>query len=353
MAQLFPPDFLIIGAGVIGLSTAYELSRRGASVVVLDRGLVGRESSWAGAGILSALLPWDYAPSVNRLTALGAAAYPTWVAGLEAASGWSVEFLRSGLLVKPPFDAKAAVEWCAENAVRAEITPEKNLYLPDVAQVRPPRLIAALKQALRNSGVEIREGVEALQLEIKPGQVTGVTTGTGTLHASQYVLTSGAWINNLLNNINNLSGLRPVRGEMLLFKAEAGALKSILYQDGKYLVPRADGHILVGSTLEETGFDQRTTEAAKRALHQAGATMFAPLAALQPVAHWAGLRPGSMHNIPLICRHPDWKNAFINAGHFRYGLTMAPAAATLLAEEIFGEPSLIPLEPYQLVQYKS
>ncbi len=345
-------DFLIIGGGVIGLSTAYELSQRGASVAVIDRGLVGRESSWAGAGILSALLPWEYPVSVNRLTLLGAALYPQWIAELEAASGLRAEFDVCGMLIQPPFDATAALKWGEENRCRIEMTVKKNLWLPGVAQVRPPRLIAALKQTLLNRGVEIREGVEVLKLEIERGKVIGAATAAGRLQASQYVLTCGAWVNNLLNNINNYQSMHPVLGQMLLFKTEPNQLKNLLYKDGQYVVPRRDGHILVGSTLEETGFDKHTTEAAKQQLHLAGAAMFSPLAALQPIAHWAGLRPGSRDNIPLIDRHPEWDNCFVNAGHFRYGLTMAPAAASLLACRITGEKPAISLQSYTFSENK-
>lgn len=339
-------DFLIIGAGVAGLSTAYELSLSGASVSLIDRGSAGRESSWAGAGILSALLPWEYAPAVSRLTSFGGQLYPQWIAALEQASGCETEYAVSGMQVLPPFDAAAALGWCADNGVRAEITARKNLWLPDIAQVRPPRLIAALKSTLLNRGVKILEGVEASRLEIAQGRVTGLITETGKLTASQYVLTSGAWVNNLLNNNDIYSDLRPVRGQMLLFTAEPGLLDKIIYRDGNYVVPRRDGHILVGSTLEETGFDNRISDAAKQELHAAGAAMMPALAALQPVAHWAGLRPGSKDNIPVIDRHVEWENCFINAGHFRYGLTMAPAAARLLACLIADESPPIPLAPY-------
>ncbi|MGB8337676.1 MAG: FAD-dependent oxidoreductase [Burkholderiales bacterium] len=342
-------DFLIIGAGVIGLSTAYELSLSGASVVVIDKGQAGREASWAGAGILSALLPWEYSVSVNRLTSLGADMYPTWIAALEKASAVAVEFELSGMQILPPFDPYLAMKWCAKNEIRAEITPDKNLYMPDLAQVRPPRLILALKQTLLNRGVEIREGVEALGLENQHGRVTGLVTRTGQLYASQYVLTCGAWINNLLNINNIISNLRPVRGQMLLFKRDAGGLKNILYREGKYVVPRRDGHILVGSTVEETGFDNSTTDAARQELRAAGMAMFPPLADLKPIAQWAGLRPGSKDNIPLIDRHPVWENCYINTGHFRYGLTMAPAAAKLLGCCISGVTPPISLAPYSFM----
>jgi glycine oxidase len=344
--QNSPPDFLIIGAGIIGLTTAYELSAIGASVSVIDRGPVGRESSWAGAGILSALLPWDYPASVNRLTSLGAKLYPQWTAALKAASGLSAEYQVSGMQILPPYDSAEALRWCAQHDVRAEITPANLLWMPDVAQVRPPRLMAALKKTLLRQGVEILEGVEVLKLETHQGRVTAAVTKTGNFTAGQYVLTSGAWVSKLLNNINNFNALRPVRGQMLLYKYEPGALKNIIYREGKYVVPRLDGHLLVGSTMEETGFDNSTTAEAKQVLHQAGAAMFAPLAGLQPVAHWAGLRPGSKDNIPLIDRHPAWENCYLNVGHFRYGLTMAPAAAKLVVSIISGVTSPISQYPY-------
>jgi glycine oxidase len=138
----------------------------------------------------------------------------------------------------------------------------------------------------------------------------------------------------------------PVRGQMLLYKTEPQTLQTILLQNEHYAIPRKDGHILVGSTQERVGFDPRITQIARAELEQAAASLFPPLAALSPIAHWAGLRPGSPDNIPTIARHPSIANLYVNAGHYRYGLTMAPGSARLLANLIGGRDQPIDISPY-------
>ena len=141
-----------------------------------------------------------------------------------------------------------------------------------------------------------------------------------------------AWPNCLLR-----PNIRPIRGQMLLFKLQPGALDTILYRKGLYLIPRRDGHVLVGSTLEDVGFDKSTDAATRQRLHAAAAELLPALADVQPVQHWAGLRPGSPDNIPIIDRHPDFDNVFVNAGHYRYGVTLAPASAELLVALMEGK----------------
>jgi len=168
------PDFIIIGGGVIGLSSALELAREGASVTLLERGVLGAESSWAGGGILSPLLPWNYPDAVSRLCDLGVELYPHWSADLISSSGIDPEFQVSGMLVLPPVNEIAAEHWCVQHGWRyareqaqtrvpalAESGPA--LWLPDVAQVRNPRLVQALRVAVLDAGVNLLEGVEAMR----------------------------------------------------------------------------------------------------------------------------------------------------------------------------------------------
>ena len=123
-------------------------------------------------------------------------------------------------------------------------------------------------------------------------------------------------------------------------------LDTIVYRNGLYLIPRRDGHVLVGSTLEDVGFDKSTDDATRLRLHAEAAELLPALADVQPVQHWAGLRPGSPDNIPIIDRHPDFENVFINAGHYRYGVTLAPASAELLIDLIEGNTPALDAEPY-------
>ncbi|BBP03680.1 putative D-amino acid oxidase [Sulfuriferula plumbiphila] len=353
------PDFLIIGGGVIGLSSALELAREGARVTVLERGVAGAESSWAGGGILSPLLPWDYPDTVSRLCDLGVELYPHWSARLTSSSGIDPEFRVSGMLVLPPVDDIAAGRWCAQHGWRharehaqarvpalAENSPA--LWLPDVAQVRNPRLVQALRVTALDAGVNLLEGVEVTQVaRASPAHIDYLDTPRGKLQASAYVIAAGAWSQSVLGNIAPHWPIKPMRGQMLLFKAAPNLLPHIVYRQGIYLIPRRDGHILAGSTVEDAGFDKSTTETVKRMLYNAATNILPALQSVPLVQHWSGLRPGSPDNIPTIGRHPLVENLYANTGHFRYGVTMAPASAQILADLIAGRPQTLDVAPYR------
>lgn len=344
---------LVVGAGVSGLSAALGLLQRGQRVTVLERGAVGGESSWAGGGILAPLLPWDYPEPVSALALRSMAAYAGWVDDIEAASGLETEYWRCGMLALDVDAPDRALDWCTEHALTAERrTPcapaaPCPIWLSEVAQVRNPRLVAALRTAVERRGGTIHEHCPATGVLTRGERVTAVQTVGGPLPADQVVLASGAWSGTGLTGLAAVPNIRPIRGQMLLFKLAPGALGSILYRNGLYLIPRRDGHVLVGSTLEDAGFDKSTDAATRQRLHADAAELLPALAALQPVRHWAGLRPGSPDNIPVIDRHPDFDNVFVNTGHYRYGVTLAPASAELLADLMEDKtPELDPV-PYR------
>ncbi len=351
------PAFIIIGAGAAGCATALKLAEAGASVRLIDRQGFGLESSWAGGGILYPLLPWDYARPVTDLVQRSLALYPDWIASFSGL-GVDTEYQRSGMLVLPPFDSRPAIAWCESHATRlafAEaraILPElgvdqPSLWLPEVAQARNPRLMKAMKLKLLEAGVDCSENLEITGFRSAQGRITGVETAESVLRAERYIVTAGAWSKALLGEHALGLAIRPVRGQMLLFKAEPGALRSIVLRKGIYLIPRRDGHILVGSTLEETGFDKNTTPEAMTLLHREASEVLPPLRNAPVVQHWSGLRPGSPDNIPVISRHPHFDNLYINSGHFRYGVTMAPASAEIMANLLLEQPQAIDIEAYR------
>ena len=135
--------------------------------------------------------------------------------------------------------------------------------------------------------------------------------------------------------------------DLLLFKLAPGVLDTIVYRKGLYLIPRRDGHILVGSTLEDVGFDKSTDMPTQQRLHAEAAELLPVLSSIQPIQHWSGLRPGSPDNIPIIDRHPDFDNVFVNTGHYRYGVTMAPASAELLVDLMEGNTPVLDPAPYR------
>jgi glycine oxidase len=357
MIRYLNSDFLIIGGGIAGLSTAQRLLQQGALVTVLERGEVGQEASWAGGGILSPLCPWNYPDEVTRLTTRGAELFSAWVQELHADTGIDPEYETSGMLVLPPFDAQAAEKWCAaHNAypihqVHATdynlLAQGDALYLPEVAQVRNPRLLRALRQHVESLGGRVIEQCAVNNIVVANERVQTLTTSSGTYNAQDYIVTAGAWSQEVLGRNALRLDIKPIRGQMLLFKFDVPPFRHIVLQDDLYLIPRRDGHLLVGSTLEDVGFDQRTTREARDMLWQRAQKLLPSLRDMSLVQHWAGLRPASPHNIPTIGRHPQLDNLYLNSGHFRYGVTMAPASVEILLNEITGAQQPFDVTPYQ------
>jgi len=354
-------EILIIGGGVIGLTSAQSLLLSGYRVTLVERGTIGLEASWAGGGILSPLCPWDYREAVTRLALRGMDMFSEAAALLHAATGIDPEYRRSGMLLLPPFQQELAEHWCAQHRFalhRVKLADHlpvrhgrqyqgKGLLLPDIAQVRNPRLLQALSEHVRMLGGVIHEHQEVHGFELTGDRIAWLQTAHGKLDADIYIVAAGAWSKALLGEHALGVDIRPIKGQILLFKFDAPPFRQILLKENLYFIPRRDGHVLVGSTLEDVGFDKSATVEARESLLQRVLEIFPDWGDHVPARHWAGSRPGSPDNIPTIGRHPHLTNLYINSGHFRYGVTMSLASAELLRNEIKGEPQPFPVDEYR------
>lgn len=356
-------DITIVGGGVLGMLTAFEFSRQGARVTLLEKNDCGQESSWAGGGILLPIYPWRQHEAITQLVLQSIKLYPSLIADIHHRSGIDPEFLCSGMLVCKNPDYSAALAWGSRYGVRMTNPPlalteifapclDAPLWLPEICQVRNPRLIKALYASLCQMGVEIIPQCELTGLTLQQSRVLGIQTTLGYYPVEQLVLTTGAWSGELwrtlfASNPVVMPNIAPAKGQMLLFAAEPNLLSTMVLDGAHYLIPRQDGGILVGSTVEYVGFDKTVHQEARQQLE---AFAYATLPALRnyPVQHhWAGLRPGTETGIPYIGIHPEIDNLSINAGHFRNGLTLAPASAELLVNLLLKRPTAISPIPYQ------
>lgn len=325
---------IVVGGGIVGCLTALNLADRGCQVTLVERNVVAAqtsgESSWAGAGILFPLLPWMYKDAVNQLAMAGASLYLALCKRLLAETGIDPEYTQSGMQILPTFDETAAINWCESYQVPIEKNA-KGLLLSTVAQVRPPHLLQALRQMMIQNGVILLENTQLEPLKEVEKIAGWLTTKHELLEADAFVVTSGAWSFDLLKNTTANLNIKPMRGQILLYENVPEKLENIIYSNGFYLVPRRDGLLLAGSTLEDVGFDKNTTEEVKQELQTKAESIFPSLKHAAIRKHWSGLRPGTPDNLPTIAAHPTIENLYLNTGHFRYGLTMAPASAERIA----------------------
>lgn len=350
---------VVVGAGINGLLTARELAQANVEIMLCDQGDLAQQASWAGGGIVSPLYPWRYAPAVTALSRWAQAAYPNLQRELYDSVGIDSELLTSGLLFVNPDDARDAMVWAQANHARVERVDHAHLrdrwpglahdadtgvFFPDIAQIRNPRLLKALIADLtRHSHVQLRPQTAIIAIAGGRGHASAsVTLASGErIEADAIVVCAGAWTAKLL--ARSALPIRPVRGQMLQYQVAPGSIPSMILRDGHYLIPRQDGLVLCGSTLEETGFDDRTTAQAREQLEAVAATLWPGLTAQPPVRHWAGLRPGSPNGIPYIGAVPEQPGVWVNAGQYRNGLVLAPASAALISDLVLSrQPRLDP-----------
>ncbi|MGH6671290.1 MAG: glycine oxidase ThiO [Xanthobacteraceae bacterium] len=368
------PRVAIIGAGVVGLGIAWRLASR-ASVTVFDRNTSGSGASHAAAGMLAACCEAE--PGEEALVALGRESQARWSAfadELLRVSGVDVELRREGTLVlaltaddqaeishRLEFQKKLdlPLEWLSAAATRAREPHLAGklagaLFSPDDHQVDNRKLAQALRVAAEAAGVTVREHCPVKEISVHGGRATGITLEDGTSSAADIVvLAAGAWS----RGIGGLPSdrrppVRPVKGQMLALQMDAAAplLDHVLWAPGAYLVPRRDGRLIVGGTVEERGFDTTITAGGMLTLLEA-AWRAVPAVEELPIAEiWVGHRPGSRDDAPILGRGP-LEGLFYATGHHRNGILLAPITADAMARLILDDVAEVAIRPFGLERF--
>ncbi|MGH1537215.1 MAG: glycine oxidase ThiO [Gammaproteobacteria bacterium] len=343
-------DVLIVGGGIIGMLTARNLANQGLNIALIDKGKLGGEATWAAGGILSPLNPWQETSETKLLINEGRQNFATLAEELKQETNIDPQLIKSGMLVLNVDEKQQALDWAKQNNEPIEVLKhlalrglvpnlsediDEALFLPNIEQIRPPRLIAALQQSLHLRRVNVYEHTAVTKILVEANSITGVATEFENISAGKVILCSGAWTKNLLPNNSAIKhDIEPVRGQMLLYQLPETTFSQIVMQENSYLIPRLDGHILCGSTVEHVGFENKITQEALTSLQNIAHNLVPLLASHQPIKQWSALRPGTQRNAPYICKHPTIAGLYINSGHYRYGITMSIASARIMLELI-------------------
>ncbi|MGM3389119.1 glycine oxidase ThiO [Stutzerimonas stutzeri] len=353
---------IVVGGGVIGLLSAYTLAGQGAEVMMIEARQTGREASWAGGGIVSPLYPWRYSPAVTALAHWSQDFYPQLGRALAEQTGIDPQVYETGLYWLDLDDEDEALAWAQREGrplrrvpmaqARAAVPSlgegfSRAIFMQGVANVRNPRLLQALRGALMQlPNVTLLEQCPVEGFLQQGSRVVGVRTAQGDMHAEQVVVAAGAWSAELLATLGLALPVKPMKGQMILFKCAEDFLPSMVLAKRRYAIPRRDGHILVGSTLEDVGFDKTPTADALASLKATAVELLPGLADAEVVKHWAGLRPGSPDGVPYIGQVPGHEGLWLNCGHFRNGLVLAPASCQLLADLMLQRSPCVDPAPY-------
>jgi glycine oxidase len=359
-------EVLVVGAGVVGCAVAWRLQQAGVRCTVLERSIPGAEASSAAGGILAPQAEADGPGPFLELCLASRALYPAFVRELREVSDVDVAFRPCGVLAVR-FDDVGAEEvrqrigwqrargleasWLDAVATRAlepELSPEIHgaAHFPGDAVVDNRLLVSALTIAAVRTGARfVTTQVHAL-VE-RGGRVVGVATDQGELGGDAVVVAAGAWTALVPGALGSPGAVRPARGQMVMVRNRAPICRHVVFGAHGYAVPRTDGRLLLGSTVEFAGFEKQVTAGGLAAVLNEGLRLFPGLAGAPVVETWAGFRPHTPDGLPVLGPAP-MPGLFLASGHFRNGILLTPITAALLSETILGRPVSLDLTPFRV-----
>ena len=347
-------EILIIGGGIIGLSIARELDLRGLrGITVVEQGRCGEQSSWAAAGMLGAQAETDEPGDMLSFCVESRSMYPALAASLLEDTGVDIELDQKGTLYLA-FDEddvtriSERVRWQQNAGLDAQmltgpdarktepfVSPEVigGALFPNDWQVENRKLLSALRRYAELRGITIVENTAVTSLKNGSGVVTGVETDAGAMSAGTTILATGAWTSLIkIGAFPVPVAVKPIRGQMIAFRTAKRLFERVIYSTGGYMVPRADGRVLIGATSEDVGFDKGITAAAAAGLIETASRIAPALGGLSVVEHWAGLRPAGTDRMPILGQLSGIDGLYIATGHYRNGILLAPRTSEILAD---------------------
>jgi glycine oxidase len=350
----------VVGGGIIGCATAYELAKAGCAVTLFERATPGAEASGAAAGLL-APLGESTGSAFERLALASWRLYPDLVEELRERSGMDVEYVTRGTIY-PLFDAADVRQ--AEARVAGRLSSEFAVEAWDTAQVRArepalakrvrgamfvgadhwvnnQRLVVAYAQAAVAAGVVLRSGVSVSRVIVEDGRAHGVVADGDRWDADAVLLATGAWTGALVASFGARLRVEPARGQMLALAHVPPVLNHVIHADDVYLVPRPSGELLIGATVERVGFRRTVTAEGIGGLLAAALALVPSLGGLPIARTWYGFRPWAPDGLPILGPWPDVGGLWVATAHFRNGILLAPITARLMTDWMTtGRPGL-------------
>ncbi|WP_223596426.1 glycine oxidase ThiO [Neobacillus bataviensis] len=350
-------DVAIIGGGINGTSIAYQLSKMGRKVIIIEKDQLACQASSAAAGMLAAQAEIEQDGPLFQLALKSQAMFSAITSELYEYSGIDIEYVNKGMFkiaeteeianeVKKQvaFQRKwdPTIKWLDAKELQ-EMEPSLSpnvvgaMYLPNDGHVQPAKLTEAFAKAAVYFGAEIRENTEVLSFIFENGQVKGIITTKGIIHSEQVVVATGAWAAKLMRESGLDISVYPVKGECFSIRTDKPIINTTIFSDKRcYLVPKRNGEIYIGATMIEHTFDNKVTPEGITTLIERASQLVPQIKEAAWERVWSGIRPQTSDGLPYLGEHPNWKGLFVASGHFRNGILLSPITGKLVADLLAG-----------------
>ncbi len=350
-------DVAIIGGGINGSAIAYQLSKMGRKVIIIEKDQLACQASSAAAGMLAAQAEIEQDGPLFQLALKSQAMFSSLSSELFEYTGIDIEHVHKGMLKIAETEEMAlkvkqqvtfqrkwdpTISWLDAKEIRemeTSLSPSVfgGMYLPNDGHVQPEKLTQAFAKAAVNFGAEIRENTEVLSFIYEKGQITGIKTTNGVIHCEQVVVATGAWAAKLMRESGLDLRVYPVKGECFSIRTEKPLINTTIFSDKRcYLVPKRNGEIYIGATMIENTFDKKVTPGGIATIIERATQLVPQIKEAAWERVWSGIRPQTGDGLPYIGEHPRLKGLFVAAGHFRNGILLSPITGKLVADLLAG-----------------